>query len=80
MKSLKLIIILLFIGSTSFIEPDKFMSITHTYVYICKGPASKRYHYKQNCRGLGNCSTAIYMVTLTEAKVQYRRTLCGYED
>ncbi len=80
MKSLKLFIILLFFSSASFIEPDKFISIEDNYVYISKGPDSKRYHYKQNCRGLTNCSTPIYKVTLKEAKDKYKRTLCGFED
>ena len=48
-------------------------------VYICKGTSSKRYHYVSNCRGLSNCSTDIYKVTLSEAK-ELGRTLCGWED
>ena len=48
-------------------------------VYICKGPSSKRYHYKKTCRGLKPCSTEIFTVTLKEAK-QLGRTLCGWED
>jgi hypothetical protein len=48
-------------------------------VYICKGKYSKRYHYIKNCRGLSNCSTDIYKVTLSEAE-ELGRTLCGWED
>jgi len=48
-------------------------------VYICKGPASKRYHMVKDCRGLSNCSTAIYKVTKKDA-VAARRTLCKLED
>ena len=48
-------------------------------VYICKGPQSKKYHFKKDCRGLSNCSTNIYKVTLTEAR-QLGRGLCGWED
>ena len=54
-------------------------SISDTDVYICKGPGSKRYHYKKNCRGLKSCSTKIYEVTLSKAK-ELKRTLCGWED
>jgi hypothetical protein len=54
-------------------------SISDTDVYICKGPSSKRYHYKKNCRGLKSCSTKIYEVSLSEAK-ELKRTLCGWED
>jgi len=53
--------------------------VVDTKVYICKGKSSKRYHYKKNCRGLSNCSTKIYEVTLSEAK-DLGRTLCGWED
>ena len=48
-------------------------------VYICKGPNSKRYHYKKNCRGLKSCSTKVYEVSSKEAK-DLGRTLCGWED
>ena len=50
-----------------------------TNVYICKGKYSKKYHYKKNCRGLSNCSTSTYKITLSEAK-KLKRTLCGHED
>ncbi|PKA82449.1 hypothetical protein ATE92_0578 [Ulvibacter sp. MAR_2010_11] len=50
-----------------------------TDVYICKGNYSKKYHYKKDCRGLSNCSTDIYTVSLSEAK-NIGRTLCGWED
>ena len=63
---------LVFIFTTSFVGFE-------TKVYICKGKSSKRYHYKKNCRGLSNCSTKTYEVTLKEAK-ELKRTLCGWED
>lgn len=53
--------------------------ISDTDVYICKGPGSKKYHYKKNCRGLKSCSTKIYEVSLSKAK-ELKRTLCGWED
>lgn len=54
-------------------------STIETTVYICKGKSSKKYHLKKNCRGLSNCSTKTYEVTLKEAK-KIGRTLCGWED
>ena len=48
-------------------------------VFICKGKSSKKYHLKKNCRGLSNCSTDTFEVTLTKAK-ELKRTLCGWED
>ncbi len=48
-------------------------------VYICKGSNSKRYHFNKNCRGLRNCTTRLYNVSIKEAK-RMGRTLCGYED
>ena len=50
-----------------------------TYVYVCNGPSSKRYHYSQNCRGLRNCSTDLERTTIAEAR-RRGRTLCGWED
>ncbi len=50
-----------------------------TMVYVCMGKGSKKYHYRKDCRGLSNCSTKIYEVTLTKAK-DLGRTLCGWED
>ncbi len=43
------------------------------YVYICEGPYSKVYHRSNECRGLSNCSTKIYKVTLEEAVKMGRR-------
>ena len=47
-----------------------------TYVYICTGPKSKRYHCTKNCRGLNSCSESIEKVTLTKAK-ELGRDACG---
>ncbi|MBT8275775.1 MAG: hypothetical protein KJO39_06520 [Bacteroidia bacterium] len=66
------ILVIGFVFTTSF-------NTTFTDVYICKGPYSKKYHYDKDCRGLSNCSTSIYKVTLSDAK-QMGRTLCGHED
>jgi len=68
-KILLIFIAFLFISANSY-EKD---------VFICKGPSSKKFHLKSNCRGLSNCSTKIYKVNITEAK-RIGRTLCGFED
>tara|TARA_R110002051_G_scaffold104634_1_gene177435 strand:- start:1802 stop:2014 length:213 start_codon:yes stop_codon:yes gene_type:complete len=68
----KLLIIATFLTSFS-------INIIGSNVYICKGKSSKKYHYKKDCRGLSNCSTKTYEVTLTKAK-EMGRTLCGWED
>ena len=53
--------------------------VSETYVYICKGPNSKVYHYTPHCRGLRKCSTELEKLTLREAKEKGRK-LCGYEN
>lgn len=68
----------IFIGGLLFLFLSSF-SFNVSEVYICKGPKSKRYHYKKDCRGLSNCSTDTYSLTLSEAK-NLGRTLCGWED
>lgn len=55
------------------------VSNVETKVFICKGKSSKRYHYDKHCRGLSNCSTKTFQVSLSEAK-DLGRTLCGWED
>jgi hypothetical protein len=77
MKAPKFISILAVLLFTAFLTVS--FSSPETEVYICKGKYSKKYHYKKNCRGLSNCSTNIYKVTLSEAK-KLKRTLCGHED
>jgi serine/threonine-protein kinase RIO1 len=74
MKNLIILITLEMFSSLS-----EYNSITANDVYICKGKSSKKYHYKNNCSGLSNCSTNIYNVSITEAR-NMRRTLCGSED
>lgn len=48
---------------------------TAQYVYICNGPASKKYHKAKNCRGLTRCSTATEKISQKEA-VKKGRTAC----
>ena len=69
---------ILFLGGLLFLFLTSF-SLDVSEVYICKGPQSKKYHYKKDCRGLKNCSTDIYSVALSDAK-DLGRSLCGWED
>ena len=50
-------------------------SVQDTYVYICTGPKSYRYHSKRDCRGLNSCSGNIEEVTIAKAK-SMERTPC----
>ncbi|MEC3965251.1 hypothetical protein [Flagellimonas halotolerans] len=75
MRARILLLPLLFLWTSSFNTPISL----DTNVYVCMGKGSKKYHYRKNCRGLSNCSTKIYQVTLAKAK-EMGRTLCGWED
>ena len=67
-KSMKKIIIVLAIifSCTSF-------TTFQNYVYICKGPYSKVYHKSDHCKGLSNCSTEVYSITIQDAEQMNRR-------
>ncbi len=39
----------------------------------------KKYHLKENCRGLSNCNYRIIKTTLTKAR-QENKTLCKWEE
>jgi hypothetical protein len=66
-------LVLMFLAFTSHIPID------FSYVYICKGKYSKKYHYSKTCRGLSNCSTKVEEAELNEAK-RIGRTIYGWED
>lgn len=54
----------------------KLESNTETeYVYICNGPKSTKYHSKDNCRGLNNCSTKVTKISKEDA-VKKGRIAC----
>lgn len=48
-------------------------------VYVCDGPNSQKYHYKENCRGLSSCQYHIKKTTLENAKKE-NKTLCKWEQ
>jgi len=47
-------------------------------VYVCGSGNGKRYHLKENCRGLNNCSAKTVKTTVEKAKKE-GKTLCGWE-
>lgn len=48
---------------------------SETYVYICTGAYSKKYHKTSSCKGLENCSKSIKKVTENSA-IEKGRTKC----
>ncbi|MFA6245613.1 MAG: hypothetical protein WC615_01650 [Mucilaginibacter sp.] len=48
-------------------------------VYICDSPTAKKYHLRNDCRGLSRCTHRIIEVTLEEAKKR-KFELCKFED
>ncbi len=48
------------------------------FVFLCDSKGGKKYHLKEHCRGLSNCSHKIIKVTLEDAKKR-GKTLCGWE-
>jgi len=47
-------------------------------VYICDSGHAKRYHLRDDCRGLHNCTHHIVKISLGEAK-RSGRTLCDFD-
>jgi len=47
-------------------------------VYVCDSRNALRYHLKDNCRGLRNCTYRVLKITLDEAKRE-GKTLCKWE-
>lgn len=78
-KILLLIGVIILMGSTSAVCIGAAVSSKNnkeTYVYLCMGKKSKRYHKTDKCKGLSRCSTRIRVVTLQEAVKKYKRTPC----
>lgn len=68
----RLLLLLLFVSLSSFQRLEN-------NVYICGPTGAKKYHYKENCRGLTACRHEITKVTIKQAQA-YGLTLCGWED
>lgn len=82
-KLLKALPLILFsaIIAFSFNGEDPRTNISpNTKVFICVSEGAYAYHYKKNCRGLGNCKHEIKEVTLEEAFKKGKKKLCGWED
>jgi len=47
-------------------------------VYVCDSRNAVRYHLKENCKGLKNCTYRTLKLTEEQAKKQ-GKTLCKYE-
>lgn len=69
---MKYTLLLLFVFCTSF-------SPIETNVFICGSSGAKKYHYKENCRGLSSCSHGVVKISLKQAQ-GLGLTLCGWED
>ncbi|KQR72326.1 hypothetical protein [Pedobacter sp. Leaf176] len=53
-------------------------SLAQKEVYICNNGKTTKYHLKEACRGLSNCSYKIVKTTLEKA-TKDKKTLCGWE-
>lgn len=75
-KIILLIGVVILMGSTTAEETSIAPKDKETYVYLCMGSKSKRYHKTDKCKGLSRCSTRIKVVTLQDAIKKYKRTPC----
>jgi hypothetical protein len=69
---MKYTILLLFVFMASFRTPE-------TSVYICGTTGAKKYHLKENCRGLSSCRSETVKTSLKKAQ-GLGLSLCGWED
>lgn len=79
MNTLKLSTLLAFTFLTFSSFTAKQTYSPQTSVYLCDSSDGKKYHFRENCRGLSNCQHKIIKVSLEEAKKR-GKTLCGWED
>ncbi|ABQ07855.1 MULTISPECIES: hypothetical protein [Flavobacterium] len=69
---MKYTLLLLFVFTVSFTPPP-------ASVFICGSTGAKKYHLKENCRGLSSCRSEIVKTSLKQAQ-GLGLTLCGWED
>lgn len=69
------IVALVILSSFTTLRNQCVVSGGETYVYICTGPQSERYHKTSGCRGLEKCSKDVKKVTLAYAE-EKGRTPC----
>lgn len=75
MKRILLLATAIFLVQTTYVPPKNVTNKAETYVYICTGPQSKRYHKTDNCKGLSRCSKTVKKVTVDKA-IDLGRTKC----
>lgn len=66
----QLLFIILLLGETECASPNT--------VYTCNSPNARKYHLKENCRGLSGCQYHIIKTTLEKAQKE-NKTLCNWE-
>ncbi|KVV15000.1 hypothetical protein [Flavobacterium sp. TAB 87] len=69
---MRIAILIMWISFVSFSKAE-------TNVYICGNKGAKKYHYKENCRGLSACTQGVKKTGLTQAK-GFGLTICGWEN
>ena len=64
-----------------FAQPAQERNEQDTYVYMCTGPSSKRYHKTDKCKGLVKCSKEVVKVekSYAESKGKTPCKMC-YKD
>lgn len=67
-------VLLLFLAFCSQVQTN---SKTST-VYICDSRGGKKYHLRNDCRGLSHCTHHIIAITVEDAKKR-GMDLCGFE-
>lgn len=50
-----------------------------TKVFVCKSTGAKKYHFKESCGGLKQCTHQVVTMTVKEAEGK-GLGLCGWED
>ncbi|WP_109300891.1 hypothetical protein [Aquimarina sp. AU474] len=79
MKTIVLILFILFSYSIFGQEQKKEKKKDEITVFICNSMTSKKYHYKENCTALSRCNDSIAKITRRKARNTFGRTVCGYE-
>ena len=69
-----LLTLMMLVGNVTIDNPGNHTN--ETYVFICTGPKSEKYHRTKDCNGLNRCSASIEKVTLGKAK-ELGRGPCG---
>lgn len=68
LKSILAILAVAMLSSSDIPSNHETVPESETYVYICTGKSSKRYHKTSKCTGLDNCKGEVKKVTLKFAE------------